>query len=36
MPRYRCGKCGFAGRELHWQCPSCHAWNALRPVISPL
>lgn len=36
MPRYRCGKCGFAGRELHWQCPSCHAWNALRPVILPL
>lgn len=36
MPRYRCGKCGFAGRELHWQCPSCHAWNSLRPVISPL
>lgn len=36
MPRYRCGRCGFAGRELHWQCPSCHAWNALRPVISPL
>ncbi|MBB4863679.1 lipopolysaccharide biosynthesis regulator YciM [Pseudomonas nitritireducens] len=36
MARYRCGKCGFAGRELHWQCPSCHAWNALRPVISPL
>ncbi|WP_240201662.1 tetratricopeptide repeat protein [Pseudomonas sp. PDNC002] len=36
MPRYRCGKCGFAGRELHWQCPSCHAWNALRPVIAPL
>lgn len=36
MPRYRCSRCGFAGRELHWQCPSCHAWNALRPVISPL
>jgi len=36
MPRFRCGRCGFAGRELHWQCPSCHAWNALRPVIAPL
>lgn len=36
MPRYRCSRCGFAGRELHWQCPSCHAWNALRPVIAPL
>lgn len=32
MARYRCGKCGFAGRELHWQCPGCHAWNSLAPI----
>ena len=35
MPRYRCGNCGFAGRELHWQCPGCHAWNTLRPIVTP-
>lgn len=36
MPHYRCGNCGFAGRELHWQCPGCHAWNTLRPITAPL
>ncbi|SDN08030.1 hypothetical protein [Pseudomonas jinjuensis] len=35
MPRYRCTGCGFFGRELHWQCPGCHAWDTLRPLTSP-
>jgi len=35
MPHYRCGNCGFAGRELHWQCPGCHGWNTLRPIAAP-
>lgn len=28
---YRCHSCGFAARELHWQCPTCHQWSSLRP-----
>ncbi|MGB1882758.1 MAG: lipopolysaccharide assembly protein LapB [Gammaproteobacteria bacterium] len=31
-PNYECGKCGFTGRTLHWQCPGCKAWNAVKPV----
>ncbi|KAF1056551.1 MAG: Lipopolysaccharide assembly protein B [Pseudomonas delhiensis] len=34
-PRWRCSHCGFSGRELHWQCPSCHRWGALRPLKRP-
>ncbi|ROO28300.1 hypothetical protein SAOR_06205 [Salinisphaera orenii MK-B5] len=29
---YHCGQCGFAGRYLHWQCPSCRQWNTVTPV----
>lgn len=29
---YRCGICGFKGRLLHWQCPSCKSWNAVKPI----
>jgi lipopolysaccharide biosynthesis regulator YciM len=29
---YACGHCGFTGRALHWQCPSCKRWNAVRPI----
>lgn len=36
MPHYRCGNCGFAGREMHWQCPGCHAWNSIMPIQAPL
>jgi lipopolysaccharide biosynthesis regulator YciM len=28
--RYRCRHCGFEGRSLHWRCPSCQHWNAMR------
>ncbi len=27
---YQCGKCGFEAKQLHWQCPSCHAWATIR------
>lgn len=30
-PIYRCGQCGFSGRYLHWQCPSCRQWNTMAP-----
>ncbi|HET7649090.1 MAG TPA: lipopolysaccharide assembly protein LapB [Gammaproteobacteria bacterium] len=30
-PRYRCDECGFRGRTLYWQCPSCKTWNSTVP-----
>ncbi len=32
QPTYRCGHCGFSGRYLYWQCPSCRQWNSVAPV----
>jgi lipopolysaccharide biosynthesis regulator YciM len=29
---YRCADCGFSGRVLHWQCPSCKSWNTVKPL----
>ncbi len=29
---HKCGQCGFAGRSMHWQCPSCKAWNKTKPI----
>ncbi|MGD8377980.1 MAG: lipopolysaccharide assembly protein LapB [Gammaproteobacteria bacterium] len=29
-PRYRCRECGFTGKALLWQCPSCKTWNSTR------
>ncbi len=31
-PLYCCNHCGFSGRVLHWQCPSCRCWNCIKPV----
>lgn len=31
-PSYRCNNCGFSGRSLSWQCPSCKKWGATRPI----
>lgn len=31
-PRYRCRRCGFSGKQLHWQCPGCRAWGTLAPI----
>ncbi len=31
-PIYRCGKCGFQGKTLHWQCPTCKNWGAIKPI----
>ncbi|PAU54937.1 hypothetical protein BZL41_21595 [Pseudomonas sp. PIC25] len=30
--RYRCERCGFAGKLLHWQCPACHGWGVVKPL----
>lgn len=29
--RYRCGECGYHGKTLYWQCPSCHQWDRFVP-----
>ncbi|MDI3322752.1 lipopolysaccharide assembly protein LapB [Pontibacterium granulatum] len=31
-PIYRCISCGFSGKTLHWQCPSCKKWSTTRPI----
>jgi lipopolysaccharide biosynthesis regulator YciM len=31
-PKYICKVCGFSGKILHWQCPSCHSWNTVKPI----
>lgn len=31
-PIYCCSQCGFAGRTLHWHCPSCRRWGTIRPI----
>lgn len=31
-PKYRCNNCGFSGRSLLWQCPSCKSWGTTKPI----
>lgn len=31
-PAYRCGHCGFAGRQLHWYCPGCKYWGTMKTI----
>lgn len=31
-PVYRCNSCGFSGRNLLWQCPSCKHWGTTKPI----
>lgn len=31
-PIYRCKNCGFAGKQLYWQCPSCKRWSTVKPI----
>lgn len=31
-PVYKCSNCGFTGKVLHWQCPSCKTWNNIKPI----
>ncbi|MEO9655579.1 lipopolysaccharide assembly protein LapB [Marinomonas sp.] len=30
--KYQCRQCGFAGHQLHWQCPSCKSWGMVKPI----
>jgi lipopolysaccharide biosynthesis regulator YciM len=29
---YKCNNCGFTGKTLHWQCPTCKRWNTIKPI----
>lgn len=29
--RYRCKECGYHGKTLYWQCPSCRCWDTFMP-----
>jgi len=29
---YCCINCGFSGRHMHWQCPSCKTWGNIKPL----
>ncbi len=31
-PVYSCHVCGFTGKTLHWQCPSCKRWDTIKPI----
>ena len=31
IPVYNCINCGFRGKSMRWQCPSCRQWNTVRP-----
>jgi lipopolysaccharide biosynthesis regulator YciM len=31
--RYRCGACGYSGQARMWQCPGCHAWGSIHPLL---
>ncbi len=31
-PVYRCERCGFPAKSLHWQCPSCKRWATIKPI----
>ncbi len=32
-PSHACRQCNFKGRLLYWQCPSCHNWDSIRPIL---
>jgi lipopolysaccharide biosynthesis regulator YciM len=31
-PNYQCVNCGFSGKNLHWQCPSCRQWETVKSL----
>lgn len=31
-PIYRCEHCGYSGKLLHWNCPSCKLWGKIKPI----
>ncbi len=33
---HKCKQCGFHGKALYWQCPSCHYWGTVVPIMPSL
>ena len=33
---HQCKQCGFHGKALYWQCPSCHYWGTVVPIMPSL
>lgn len=31
-PAYLCSQCGYSGKTLEWQCPSCRQWGTIKPL----
>ena len=31
-PGYKCIRCGFSGKAMHWFCPTCKNWGVIKPV----
>lgn len=31
IDHYICSECGYSGKTLYWQCPSCRRWDTLEP-----
>ena len=31
---YKCNKCGFDAKLLHWQCPGCKHWDTTVPRLA--
>lgn len=31
-PAYQCRRCGFKGKNLHWQCLGCKNWGTVKPL----
>ncbi len=31
-PIYQCGRCGYSGKTLFWQCPGCKEWGTIKPI----
>jgi len=31
-PKYQCKNCGFGGKTMHWQCPTCKSWSTVKPI----
>ena len=36
LPGYQCRQCGYNSSSLQWQCPACHTWGTLKPLIRSL
>ena len=30
---HQCKQCGFHGKALYWQCPSCHQWSSINKSV---